>query len=902
MDNTKSTKDYKDTIFLPKTNFAMKGNLPELEKKILKYWDEINIYDLIKQKKTNKRFLFHYGPPFANNNFHLGHGLTISIKDIIARFYTMMDYEVPILQGHDCHGYPIESEIQKLIENEDKKKYTIKKIREMCREYAAKWSHLHKEQTKRLGVLTNIKVMPQEEKTSEIINEEFYSLMDKEIELETYKVFSELILSGKVYRGMKPVLWSINEESTLAEVDMVYKNKKSTSVYVKLKITESPNSNLNGTHIIFWTTTPWTIISNLAVAYNKDLNYSLMYINDEKCYVAKNLEMDLIKKWEHLHTVHETEITVKGNIFEGSMVEHPLIEDKYVPLLEADYVESTCGTGFVHIAPDHGEDDFLLGKKYDLGLCEYVEGDGYYKENVPVALLANKHIFKDENIVLDLLLPKLISKEVIEHSYPFSDRSNSPLIYLCTEQIFINLENEREDLLKAIKTVEWFPEKGENRITGFVKNRGDWCVSRQRVWGNPLLIFVHIKTGEVLKDKSTQEIIYKEIEKNGTDHLFEINWEVFLREELRENYRPVYGILDVWFDSGATFKTVVEKRFGTNVSDLYLEGSDQHRGWFQSSLTLSQLTEGHPPYKKIVTHGFLVDEKGHKISKSKKNGLPLDECLAAGVDVIRVWVATCDYYEDVRISREIFNDKIEIYRKIRNIIRYLLGAISNMTSEELNYEITEKDYLESYILHKAYLLQKSTENFMMKFQIKDAFNEIFKFIQDLSIFYLDIKKDILYCDDNSSRRKATRKTQYILLELLLRLLVSFIPFTVEEAALELGKSSYQLTNIFLFEKSLGNEEIYNYMEKLRNHINEVKIALEDSRKNRIINKNNEAIVYMPLMTNKEFEKDLLEEILMVSKIIVSDSIKIEKTLEEKCDRCWKYNGNYCNRCKKIINI
>ena len=363
--NSINKKNYKDSIFLPKTNFAMKGNLPDLENRILKYWDEINLYKLIKEQITSKRFLFHYGPPFANNNFHLGHGLTITLKDIIARFYTMMDYEVPILQGHDCHGYPIEIEIQKIIEADDKKKYTVEKIRKMCREYASKWSQIHKEQTKQLGVLTNINPMPQEEKTKDIIREEFYSLMDKQVELDTYKVFSQLILDGKVYRGMKPVMWSINEESTLAEVDVCYKNKKSTSVYVKLKIMETPNASLNNSYIIFWTTTPWTIISNLAVAYNKDLKYTLMYINDEKCYVAKSLEMDLINKWEHLHTVVETEITVKGNVFEGSMLEHPLIDDKLVPLIDGDYVEATSGTGFVHTAPDHGENDLSLEICFD---------------------------------------------------------------------------------------------------------------------------------------------------------------------------------------------------------------------------------------------------------------------------------------------------------------------------------------------------------------------------------------------------------------------------------------------------------------------------------------------------------------------------------------------------------
>ena len=851
----------------------------------MKYWDEIDIYAKIKNKKTNKRFLFHYGPPFTNNNFHLGHALTITLKDIIARYFTMMNYEVPILQGHDCHGYPIECEVQKIIEKEDKNLYTIQKVRQLCREYSKKWSAIHKQQTKKLGVLTNLHPKINEvDKNDEITHQEFYSTMDKDVELNTYKFFSDLILAGKVYRGMKPVMWSIAEQSTLAEVDVVYKTKKSTSVYVKLKITDTLHKELENCYVVFWTTTPWTIISNLGVAFNKNITYVPLIIDGHKCFVAQNLEMDLIKKWDCTHTVVESDILVKGEVFEGSKVEHPLIEGKKVPLIPSDHVAEESGSGFVHIAPDHGEEDFELGKKYQLGLCEFVDGSGYYREETP--LLSGFHIFKNEAFILDLLLPKLLSKEEIEHSYPFSDRSNSPLIYICTEQIFINLIEAKTDLLKTITTVKWFPPKGENRITAFVKNRGDWCVSRQRVWGNPLLIFVHKTTGEVLKNEKTQQTILAEIKKNGTDHLFEIDWSVFLEEELKVDYRPVYGILDCWFDSGATFETIIHERYGTDVSDLYLEGSDQHRGWFQSSLSLSVLKNKKAPYKNVVTHGFLVDEKGHKISKSKKNGLPLEECLSSGVDIIRVWVATSDFHEDLKISKSIFEDKIEIYRKVRNILRYLLGATGGMTTEELNYKFQDTDYLEMYILHKAHLLQKSVETHIHEFKVKEVFDEIFKFMQDLSVFYLDIKKDILYCDGvNSRRRQATRKTQHLLLDFLLRLLNPFIPFTVEEVALELGISSYQLQDIFLFPESLGSEEYFDYIQNLRATIPSVKIAIEKARQNKIINSNNEAVLDIPLFnfqTSLPLDvKKLLEEILMVAEIVdTSTPVPIHEGMEE----------------------
>lgn len=912
-------KNYKDTIFLPKTTFPMKGNLPELEKRILEYWDQIDIYGLIKKKKTSKRFLFHMGPPYTNNEFHLGHALTITLKDIIARYFTMMNYEVPILQGHDCHGYSIEMEVIKLIEKENMHSYTPQKIRQLCRAYSQKWSAIHKEQTKSLGVLTNINpTIKTEDKDENTTNEEFYSTMDTNVEVQTYKLFSDLILNGHVYRGMRPVMWSINEQSTLAEVDVAYKNKKSTSVYIKLKIQQTPESKLENSYVIFWTTTPWTIISNLAVAFNQNFEYIAININGEKCYVAKNLEIDLIKKWDCLLTVEETDDIVLGSLFENSYVEHPMIEDKIVPLIHSNHVLDTNGSGFVHISPDHGEDDFELGKKHNLGLCEYVDGDGHYKDNLPIEILANKHIFKDENLILDILLPKMLSKEIIEHSYPFSDRSNSPLIYRCTEQIFINLTDTKQNLLNAISTVKWYPVKGENRITAFVKNREDWCVSRQRIWGNPLLVFVHKETNDILKDEQTQRTILKEMEKNGTDHLFDLDWTIFLREELQEHYRPVYGILDVWFDSGSTWETVMNTRYGSPVSDLYLEGSDQHRGWFQSSLALSVLKNNQSPYKTVVTHGYVVDEEGHKFSKSKKNGIPLAECRKDGMDVIRTWVSTCDYYEDIKIGKVIFQSNIETYRKIRNILRYLIGAIEGITDEEINYQLESTDVLEMYVLHKAYILQNFVEASMKEYKIKDTFDAVFKFMQDLSIFYLDIKKDILYCESStSSKRKATRKVQYLLLELLLRLLAPFIPFTIEEVALELGRTSYHLKDIFLFKNTWGNEEIFDYIVTLRQHIIDIKIAIENARALKTINSNNEAIVMMPLMQISNCvninQIELLEEILMVSKIIENDkNIKIYKTDEVKCDRCWRHKPHnktinlsdnschLCERCYKVI--
>lgn len=903
--------DYKKTIFLPITKFPMKGNLHLTEKNILTYWRQINLNQLIKEKKTSKQFLFHYGPPFANNNLHLGHALNAMLKDIIARFFIMIDYSVPILQGHDCHGYPIEIEIQKQLDN--KETYSIEKIRKMCRAYAFKWSKIHKIQTQELGVLTNLKntEINIEENNLDLnfFDEEFYSTMDKKVELKTYELFSDLLLDNKVYLKKKPIFWSIKEKSTIAEIDMVYKNKISTSLYIKLKIVETNLPELENSYIIFWTTTPWTIISNLAVAVNQDIIYVPIYLNGYKCYVAKNLEIYFLKEWADLQGAEEfpMEVEIPGKDFISSKVEHPIIENKIVPIILSDHVKDKEGTGFVHIAPDHGEEDFLLGQKYNLGLCDYVDESGYYKEDTPY--LSGIHIFKNEIEIINLLNNKILSKREIEHSYPFSERTNTPLIYLCIEQIFINIKKYKKEILAAIEKVEWLPDKSKNRIIAFVENREDWCVSRQRIWGNPLLVFAHVETGELLKDVSLQKLICKEIEKNGTDHLFEFDWIVFLPENLRKLYRPIYGILDCWLDSGATFFTIIQDRFNTNISDLYLEGSDQHRGWFQSSLNLSILKNQQIPYRKVITHGFVVDEKGCKISKSKGNGIDLKVLLQQqGVDPLRIWAALSNLDKDRRFGKDIFEKNIDIYRKIRNVLRYLIGNIYNLTEEEENFEIKNTYILESYILHKSYLLQIEIEEKMKNFEIKESFEEIFKFIQDLSNFYLDIRKDIIYCSSFSdNERKAVRKTQFLLLEFLLRILNPFLPFLVEEIAIELNRNSYQLKNIYLFNQDYLCEENFILINNLREKIIPIKIEIEKARNNKIINSNNE--IKLTCYFSDLQEKNLLETILMVGEIIFEENniIQIEKTNKKKCDRCWKHNiisnisnENLCDRCKKCL--
>lgn len=899
-----SKKNYGKTIFLPQVGdeFPMRGNLPALEEKILKYWDEVDIYKLIQKNKSKKPFIFHHGPPFSNGNFHLGHFCTITLKDFVVRYKLLCGYPVPIVQGHDCHGLPIELKVQEKLRNSHVQDYSISGFMQECRKYANEWCAIHKQQTKRLGVVTQNK---------------FYCTMDKETEYKTYEIFSDLILANKVYMAKKPMFWSIKEQSTVAEIEVVYKNHTSNSLYVKLPIVGNCPKEMENSSIIIWTTTPWTLISNLAVAYGKDYEYTALNLNGEKVYLATELVGSFMQKAEEIQQNIDIQgDKILGNKFDGCFVAHPMIEEKSVPLIHSDHVSQEDGTGFVHIAPDHGEEDFALGLKYHLGLCDYVDEAGYYKEDIPVFPLAGKHIFKDESLILTFLQEneRLVIKEPIEHSYPYSDRTNSPLIYRCTEQIFIKTNDIKEQLINNINEVNWIPSAGKNRITSFINNRKtDWCVSRQRLWGIPLLVYVHKTTGEVLSDKETQKVILEELKKRGIDTIMEIDWTLFLREELLD-YRPVYGILDVWFDSGSTWKTVLSEAVAELLgnkdhikeweqADLYLEGSDQHRGWFQSSLILSTLLNGKAPYKNVMTHGFAVDQNGMKMSKSKGNGVTFEQLLSNGLDVARILLVTSDYYEDIKIGEALFESKKEIYRKIRNILRYLIGATKQMTKEEYNYEINDSNPLEQYILHKAYLLEKYVYEQAEAMNIKPIFDEVFKFIQDLSNFYLDIKKDILYCDlQHSHNRMATRKTQWMLLDLLLRLLSPIIPFTVEEVGLALGEVTY-------LDRTIGEciplhtSYIRNYdlVVSMREFITPIKIALEQARNDKIINTNNEAVVFAPITNEIANHLDLLKEILMVSEINWKETILIQSSVNGKCLRCWKYNltnknEEICARC------
>lgn len=880
----------KDTIFLPKTKFPRRSHPMEIQEAILEYWDRIKIYEQIKKKPAKSRFLFHYGPPFVSGYFHAGHYLSISLKDTISRFYTMLGYEVPIIHGHDCHGLPIELAMQKKIGAENIKCNSIFEFRKLCRNFAEEFSIIHQESTKKLCVLTG---------------DFFYSTMHKDYVYDIYDCVSKLLLSHQIYLDYKPVAWSIDEQSTVAEIEIKYKEKTSKAIYIMVKIHNNKDVKLDNVYVVFWTTTPWTIISNRAVAYNEDITYRVMIINEQKCLIAEENYVDFYKKIEDIWHVEETNIIVMGNELKGLYVSHPVIMEETVPLLHGDHVSATEGTGFVHSAPDHGPEDYrLCTLKHSIKTVNYVDEKGFYKENTPI--MAGLHIFKDENRILELLKPNMIFMETIEHSYPYSDRSHSPLIYISTPQIFIKIHDAHVG--KYIDGVNWYPAKSINRIKSFVDNReGDWCTSRQRSWGVCLVMFVN-KNGELLKDEYIQNKILEEIKNNGDDHLLDIDIvEHFLPEEIRKEYTGIYGIVDVWLESGLSWYAVVNKYFADAnnpdpIIDLILEGSDQHRGWFQSLLTTSVLLRKKAPYKNVITHGFIVDEKGEKLSKSKGNGIGADVLMEKyGVDLFRTWLLSSDYQEDIKISENIIENKKEILQKIRNILTYLMGAIDGITEEEINFKITHEFPLERYVLHKCRELEINIINLGKKFQMRQIFEEIFKFIQELSFFYLDVNKDTLYCSSTKDKnRKALLKSLYLILDFLLKCLAPFLPVLVEEAAMALNCPSYHLQNLYTFDDSYLDKENYLYVDGLYKYLSHARTLLEDARQCKIINSNSEAVIYLKPYMNKPDEINLMEKILMVSKVIFSNEEKVLHTEYKKCERCWKYNSSvievFCERC------
>ncbi|MDC1356088.1 isoleucine--tRNA ligase [Pseudomonadota bacterium] len=918
--------DYKDTVYLPKTDFSMRAGLPAKEPQILKIWEDIGLYKKLReQRKNSEPFILHDGPPYANGNLHIGHALNKIIKDVINRSQSMLGKNANYVPGWDCHGLPIEWKIEENYRKKKKNKDDIPVVefRKECRDFAKNWMDIQSEEFQRLGVYGDWEAP--------------YSTMKYESEARIMSEIGKFLMNGGLYRGVKPVMWSPVEKTALAEAEIEYHDHISTTIFARFPIIKSPNNILTGHEIIIWTTTPWTMPGNRAVAYGKDIDYSLLEISSvkesslaklgDKILIASDLLEDVINELSIID--YKISNKLKGSELKDSILAHPLHKFGYdhdVLLLEADFVTTDQGTGFVHIAPGHGSDDFELGKKNNLPIPETVSDNGILDDNLP--LLGGLRVLKDNEKIADIMSEHgaLIGRGTLKHSYPHSWRSKAPLVFRTTPQWFISMQTNdlRDTALKALSETTFYPPQGENRLTKMIEDRPDWCISRQRAWGVPLAIFVNKKTQEPLRDQDVINRIVEAFKIEGADAWFEKPSSYFLGSKYTsEDYEAVMDIADVWFDSGSTHAFVLEDRDDLFwPASLYLEGTDQHRGWFHSSLLESCGTRGRAPYDAVLTHGFVLDQQGRKMSKSLGNiTAPQKVINEFGADILRLWVVGSDYYDDLRIGKEILVRHSDHYRRLRNTLRYLLGALNHFEEGE-KIDFNEMPELEQWVLHRVSELSKKIEENTKEFNLHDIYTDIHNFCTiDLSAFYFDIRKDTLYCDElKGKNRRSCRTVMDILFKSLTTWLAPIICFTAEEAWQNRYKdqeNSVHLQTYFKSESGWNNETLGNKWTEIRELRSMVTTAIEEKRKDGLLGSSLQARVIIE--ANKSIYNKLndidLPEIFICSDVEMNLNNKLENNYIDvevelasggKCLRCWKIvkevkdDIEICNRCSSII--
>ncbi len=904
----------KEHINLPKTAFSMKANLPNKEPGIIEYWQQIKLYEKLRNKSKGKeKFILHDGPPYANGNIHMGTALNKILKDIITKFHQMDGKDSVYVPGWDCHGLPIEWKIEENYKKNKKNKndVPIVEFRKECRDFANKWINIHKNQFKRLGVIGDW--------------ENYYSTMSFDAEAQIVRELGKFLKEGSLYRGYKPVLWSTVEKTALADAEVEYMDHVSDTIYSAFPVKKTNLKEIEGSNVIIWTTTPWTIPANKALAYNSSLVYLVVKINDDgdfknkKIIVAKDLLESLIKECEVQSFDIEREFL--GKDFEGTICSHPFLDIGYdydIPMLEARFVTTEQGSGIVHCAPSHGPDDFNLCLKNNIKALETVDDDGKYTKNI--IKFEGIHIFKANPIVIENLKnqKKLLAKGKLTHSYPHSWRSKAPLVHRATAQWFISMDSHdlRTKSLKAIDDTVFYPSKAKERIKAMIETRPDWCVSRQRVWGVPLPIFLSKKSGEALIDDEIFENIAKIFEKEGSDCWFSDDDQKFLGNKYNsKDYEKMSDIVEVWFDSGSTHSYVLEKREDLKwPASMYLEGSDQHRGWFHSSLLESCGTRGRAPFESILSHGFVVDGKGLKMSKSTGNViLPEDILKKYGADILRIWVASSNYAEDLRIDYSILDQHAESYRKIRNTFRYLLGNIQDHYVEKNfeNINIEDLPDLEKYMLHRIYLINKNFYNYFNTYNFHNLYKELLNFCTvELSAFYFDVRKDLLYCDPlNSKKRSHCILVLNIILNCLLKWFAPILSFTTEEIYKLINKeeeNSIHLKNFIKIPENWKNEELNSNWEKIKKIRDEANISIETQRSEKIIGSSLEANIEIKIKDKDMFDiaqKHDFSEICITSSASILSDNNLEKDIQvfsskaagNKCPVCWKIRENVCER-------
>ena len=901
----------KENINLPKTEFSMKANLQNKEPEIVDFWNKIDLYNNLRAtSKGKEKFVLHDGPPYANGNIHMGTALNKILKDLVVKFHQMNGKDSVYVPGWDCHGLPIEWKIEEQYKKNKKNKneVPINEFRKECRDFASKWIEVHKEQFKRLGVIGDW--------------DNYYSTMSFGAEGQIVRELGKFLKEGSLYRGYKPVLWSTVEKTALADAEVEYQDHKSDTIYTAFKVKKSKLKELINSEIIIWTTTPWTIPANKALAFNESLKYLIIKIEDDSDFKNRQivvaqpllklvLEECKIKKFNKI-------LEFKGKDFEGTVCNHPFSKIGYdydVPMLKASFVTTEQGSGIVHCAPSHGPDDFNLCLKNGIKALETVDDDGKYTSNIP--LFEGMHIFKANKLVIEKLKEQknLLANGELVHSYPHSWRSKAPLVHRATQQWFISMESHglRKKALKAIDDTKFYPSKGKERLKSMIETRPDWCVSRQRVWGVPIPVFISKKTNEILIDNEVTENIAKIFEKEGADCWFAGDTQRFLGEKYKsEDYDKLTDIVEVWFDSGSTHAYVLEKREDLKwPASMYLEGSDQHRGWFHSSLLESCGTRGRAPFESILSHGFVVDGKGLKMSKSLGNIMAPEDILKKyGADILRIWVAASDYAEDLRIDNSILEQHAESYRKIRNTFRYILGNL-NDKYEKVNFEkldISNLPELEQFMLCKIFKMNLMFEKNFKIYNFHILYKELLNFCTaGLSAFYFNIRKDSLYCDKiDSPKRKSTIIFLNILLEILLKWFAPILSFTTEEiySLLKINSNkSIHLENFPKIPSKWNNQDLevkWNELIKIREICNS---SIELKRASKEIGSSLEAnlIIYLNEKLTKFTKGVDFSELCITSDAKVeknkSDEILVKtiKAKGQKCPVCWKININKCER-------
>ena len=1032
-------KDYKDTVFLPKTDFPMKAGLPQKEPGILARWEEQGLYHKLREARAGReKFILHDGPPYANGDMHIGHALNHILKDMVCRTQSLLGKDAPYVPGWDCHGLPIEWKVEEQYRKKklNKDEVPVKEFRAECRAYAQHWVNVQREQVKRLGVLGNW--------------DKPYLTMDFDSEATIVSELLKFAESGQLYRGAKPVMWSPVEKTALAEAEVEYEDITSTQIDVAFEITESPIPELVGAYAVIWTTTPWTIPVNQAIAYGPDVEYVLLSITADtppgwrgsrtavnerlhhfpfddlyigKVLIAKqlvepfmdrlirevqkvdfsDLGFETIGVQEYFEDGSGDSFTYKGSDLAGTIARHPMHHlggffAKPRPFLPGDFVTTDSGTGLVHMAPDHGEDDFDLCKAHGIEPQFAVEGDGKYRADWgwlggQGSVINPKFNAPDGPICSDLREAGglLAASADYQHSYPHSWRSKAKVIYRCTPQWFVPMDKLissplvgedhgggraasaaqkirddeeysaadaagphpnpspqgggastlRQRALSEINRVRFVPEKGRNRIGSMVEGRPDWVLSRQRAWGVPITLFVDRKTGQYLNDPAVNARIVEAIKAEGVDA-----WEAARAQEYlgsgykAEDYEQVFDILDVWFDSGCTHVFTLESGKWPELSwpaDLYLEGSDQHRGWFQSSLLQSCGTRGRAPYDAVLTHGFTMDQKGLKMSKSVGNTVdPLKVMETNGADIIRLWALSVDFTEDHRIGDEILKGVADQYRKLRNTFRYLLGALEGFSDAE-KVDVADMPELERYVLHLLADMDAKLKTAVDDFDFNTYVRLLADFAnEDLSAFFFDIRKDCLYCDaPESLKRRAYRTVLDILLHAMVRYAAPVLVFTAEEVW---GTRFPDAGSVHLLEwpevdRAWLNESLEDQWQTLRRLRSEVTTQIEPMRREKIVGSSLEADVVVAL--HNEFAPASIAHIDLGELFITSSArciyigdlatdaangsfaategvvgatpISVVRTTNHKCGRCWRHlpevteDGALCGRCEDVLN-